>query len=41
MKTERKSELEGNGPIDSRAKIIIGDKKCGLIYLKSETIITT
>ena len=25
---------EGNGPIDSRAKVMISDKKCGPIYLK-------
>ena len=34
-------ELEGNGPIDSRAKVMMSDKKCGPVYLKSETIIDT
>ena len=30
-------EQEGNGPLDSRAKVMNSDKKCGPIYLKSET----
>ena len=34
-------KLEGNGPIDSRAKVMMSDKKCGPVYLKSETIIDT
>ena len=29
---------EGNGPLDSRAKVMISDKIFGLVYLKSETI---
>ena len=35
------TQLEGNGPIDSRAKVMMSDKKCGPVYLKSETIIDT
>ena len=31
------AEQEGNGPLDSRAKVMNSDKKCGPIYLKSET----
>ena len=39
--TMKTTKLEGNGPIDSRAKVMITDKKCGPVYLKSETIIDT
>ena len=34
----RREKQEGNGPLDSRAKVIISDKIFGLVYLKSETV---
>ena len=37
---KKESKQEGNGPLDSQAKVMISDKKCGPIYLKPETLIT-